>query len=161
MVITDHKPLLSLKKTLVDNDPTGRRSRWILELDVDDYIITQRQGKQHANADALSRLPNTDNLDKSDQCVTLAVTDTQTAVHTDNNDGLTQDIHCTLSVASEHLKQQQQSDDCLSTVISWVKDSATRPPIGKLRNSSPSLRKLWHEYPNLTIRQGILCGKTK
>ncbi len=27
-IITDHKPLLNLKKAAVDNDPTGRRARW-------------------------------------------------------------------------------------------------------------------------------------
>lgn len=38
-VITVHKPLLSLRKTPVANDPTGKRNRWILELDVYDYNL--------------------------------------------------------------------------------------------------------------------------
>ncbi|KAJ0068233.1 hypothetical protein NL108_017965 [Boleophthalmus pectinirostris] len=161
VVITDHKPLLSLKKTAVDNDSTGRRSRWILELDIYDYSIMHREGKQHANADALSRRPSTERLDHVVQGVTVAVTDTNTTVGPDTGDNLTQDFGNTLSIDSEQLKQQQQNDECLSTVISWVNDSACRPPIGKLRYSSPSLRKLWHEFPNLTLRQGILCRKSK
>ena len=61
-VITDHKPLLSLRKSPVDNDPTGRRNRWILELDMYDYSISHREGKQYANADAMSRRPITETV---------------------------------------------------------------------------------------------------
>ncbi|MEQ2185908.1 hypothetical protein GOODEAATRI_022944 [Goodea atripinnis] len=50
----------------------SRRSRWVLELDSYDYAITHRQGKQHANADALSRHPSTDTQDKAVQCITVA-----------------------------------------------------------------------------------------
>lgn len=32
-IITDHKPLLSLRKMALDCDPTGRRARWALEID--------------------------------------------------------------------------------------------------------------------------------
>lgn len=55
-IITDQKPLLSLTKAQVDNDPTRRRAHWILELDVFDYTILHRdEGRQHANAAAMSR----------------------------------------------------------------------------------------------------------
>lgn len=33
-IITDHKPLMGLGKTPVDNDPTGRRAWWTLVLDM-------------------------------------------------------------------------------------------------------------------------------
>ena len=62
------------------------------------------------------------------------------------------------------IKQQcllQREDGCLSTVNAWLEDRAPRPPIGRLKHSSPILRKLWHEYPKLIIRQGILCRKVK
>lgn len=32
-IITDHKPLFSLRKMALDCDPTGRRARWALEID--------------------------------------------------------------------------------------------------------------------------------
>lgn len=32
-VITDHRPLLGLRHMAIENDPTGRRGHWILELD--------------------------------------------------------------------------------------------------------------------------------
>ncbi len=69
-IITDHKPLLNLKKAAVDNDPTGRRARWILEMDVYDFTILYREGKQHSNADSLSRRPSSPVMEtKAVQCV--------------------------------------------------------------------------------------------
>lgn len=31
-IITDHKPLLNLKRMVLEGDPTGRRARWALEI---------------------------------------------------------------------------------------------------------------------------------
>lgn len=165
-VITDHKPLLSLKKTPVDNDPTGRRSRWILELDVYDYNILHRNGEQHANADAMSRRPNTETQNKAVQCVISAITspDGSTPVGSDRDDNTSPvltEIHHTLSVDLDKLQEQQREDEGLTKVIGWLEDRASRPPIGHLKHSSPTLRKLWHEFPKLIIRHGILCRKTK
>ena len=56
-IITDHRPLLSLRKLDVTLDPTGRRGRWALELDPYQWTITHKEGKKHTNADAMSRIP--------------------------------------------------------------------------------------------------------
>ncbi len=58
-IITDHKPLLSLRKMAVDCDPTGRRARWALEIDPYDWTNEYRQGTKHANADSMSHWPVT------------------------------------------------------------------------------------------------------
>lgn len=55
-IITDHKPLLGLKSMPIESDRTGRRVRWLIELQGYDYEIKYRQGKSHANADSLSRI---------------------------------------------------------------------------------------------------------
>ena len=60
-IITDHKPLVGLRKLPVSHDArtaTSRRSRWALELDAFDWVIEHREGTRHANADALSRIPS-------------------------------------------------------------------------------------------------------
>nr|XP_023663481.1 uncharacterized protein LOC111841739 [Paramormyrops kingsleyae] len=150
-VVTDHKPLLSLKKSSVDNDPTGRRSRWILELDVYDYNIVHREGKQHANADAMSRRPNTDTQSKAVQCVISTITsrDRIAPVDSDRNDNTApvfSEVRHTLSVDLVKLRDQQREDGCLSEVIAWLEGSAS---------------KLWHEFPRLVLRHGILCRKIK
>ena len=45
-IITYHKPLVSLKKSSMNAYPTGRSARWVLELDVYDYQVIHRDGKQ-------------------------------------------------------------------------------------------------------------------
>lgn len=43
-IITDHRPLLFLRRMAIDNDPTGRRSRWVLELDPFDWVTVHKDG---------------------------------------------------------------------------------------------------------------------
>ncbi|KAL6456587.1 hypothetical protein MHYP_G00351310 [Metynnis hypsauchen] len=58
VIITDHKPLVGLRKIPIDNDRTGRRARWALELDSFEWTVLYREGQSHSNADALSRRPD-------------------------------------------------------------------------------------------------------
>ena len=56
---TDHKPLTHILKEsrATPTMASGRVQRWALTLGAYDYTIQHREGKHHANADALSRLP--------------------------------------------------------------------------------------------------------
>lgn len=56
-IVTDHRPLLTLRKLDVTHDPTGRRGRWALELNPYQWTILHKEGKKHTNADAMSRIP--------------------------------------------------------------------------------------------------------
>ncbi len=67
-IITNHKPLLGLRGMSIDKDPTGRRARWILELDPFNWVIKHKHGQQHANADALSRRPPEYESEAPDSC---------------------------------------------------------------------------------------------
>lgn len=58
IIVTDYQPLLGLKKMPIDRDPTGRRARWALELDVYNWVIQHRNGIKHTNADSLPRRPS-------------------------------------------------------------------------------------------------------
>ena len=53
-LITDHQPLAWL---MDQADLVGQHQRWAMMLQQYDFTITHRAGKEHANADALSRLP--------------------------------------------------------------------------------------------------------
>jgi hypothetical protein len=52
-IITDHSALKTLRTATI---PTGKRARWMMELQQYDFEIKHRAGKKNANADALSRL---------------------------------------------------------------------------------------------------------
>ena len=53
-VRTDHAPLTWLRKT---PDPIGQQARWLELMEEYDFVVEHRPGKQHVNADALSRRP--------------------------------------------------------------------------------------------------------
>ena len=60
-VITDHKPLANIPKSIAsERDGTGRRGRWAIELSSFEFEVIIKAGTEHVNADALSRRPNTD-----------------------------------------------------------------------------------------------------
>lgn len=44
--------------------------------------------------------------------------------------------------------------------MDW-KESNQRPPLGRLKHSPATLRKLWHEFPKLSVQEGILCCRLK
>ncbi len=58
-IVTDHKPLLSLFNELkaVPQMSSPRIQRWAVTLRAYEYSIIYKAGKDHSNADALSRLP--------------------------------------------------------------------------------------------------------
>ncbi|KAI2645882.1 Retrovirus-related Pol polyprotein [Labeo rohita] len=163
-IITDHKPLLNLKKVAVDNDPTSRRARWILEMDLYDFTILHREGKQHSNADSLSRRPSLPVTEtKAVQCVISSHTTAKRVPFSSEVPlvcGVLSDITPTLSVDKAELQAQQKADFCLSTVMAW-KESNQRPPLGRLKPSHATLRKLWHEFPKLSVQEGVLCRRVK
>ena len=58
-ILSDHKPLQHLfcESRVVPNMASARIQRWALLLGAYDYRIRYKPGKEHANADLLSRLP--------------------------------------------------------------------------------------------------------
>ena len=59
IINTDHKPLLGLfnEKKQIPQMASPKVQRWALMLAAYGYAIAYKEGKEHANADALSRLP--------------------------------------------------------------------------------------------------------
>jgi len=57
VIVTDHKPLLGLRKIPIDNDRTGRCACWALELDPFEWTVIHKDGHSHLNADAMSHRP--------------------------------------------------------------------------------------------------------
>ena len=66
-IVTDHRPLLSLRKIDPKADATGRRVRWSIELNLYDFDIIYKKGRKHSDADAMSRLTDHDDYAEEEE----------------------------------------------------------------------------------------------
>ncbi|KAJ0057337.1 hypothetical protein NL108_004839 [Boleophthalmus pectinirostris] len=56
----------------------------------------------------------------------------------------------------EFLAIQQRDDPDIGIVLDWIEAGGSRPPRGQLRGCSRGLRKLWSEFPRLSLVNGLL-----
>ena len=153
-IVTDHRPLLGLKRMAIDSDPTGRRGRWVLELDPFNWSIVHKDGPSHKNADALSRRPvspaspevTTDHVVSSVECTSFS-SGTQSEP---------QPAYA-LCRTNFELQAAQRQDPDVSVVLTWLEHSAARPPRRHLWGASSYLKKLWTEFGRLSVIDGLLC----
>lgn len=170
-IVTDHKPLLGLRRLPIDNDRTGRRSRWALELDPYDWVIVHKSGVQHTNADALSRCPEvplnlvssgTQTVDSGAVCG--VETQPEAPVEAPDPDLPAPPVPtvCDDEVMVRSLRRDgsdirrlQKEDPDIRWVFEWLKDGQ-RPPKGRLKGASQGLKILWHEFPRMSVVDGVL-----
>ncbi|KAG1924642.1 hypothetical protein F2P79_026035, partial [Pimephales promelas] len=147
-IITDHRPLLALRRMSIEDDPTGRRARWLLELDPLNWVIEHKKGNQHKNADALSRRPVTPDMkdvetvvkevrdvnvvsaEQSNNNISCSATAEVAEEGTVTNSSFTADTVMSLSELScdaADIVAMQQNDPDINTVRQWVERSQ-RPP---------------------------------
>lgn len=189
-IVTDHKPLLGLRGMSIDKDPTGRRARWILELDPFNWVMKHKHGHQHANADALSRRPPEYESEATDSC------QQEMAAHVNTIDseqeapappshppgphlpagglqaadaatrGQYRDMNrepddlsflSSLSQDGAGVAELQRADPDTSRVLDWIGSNGSRPPRDQMRGQPRRLRKLWTEFPRLSVVNGLLC----
>ncbi|CAL9701656.1 unnamed protein product [Knipowitschia caucasica] len=203
-IITDHKPLLGLRGMSIDKDPSGKRARWILELDPYNWSMQHKEGRRHTNADALSRRPEEVlgpaplvNVISSSPAPHSAPIDAQVRVHFPPVPSLPvpsppvpsppvpsppapsppapsppapsppapsppgappvggERWH-SLMGDSDYIARLQREDPDIGTVLDWIRAGGSRPPRGQLRGSR-WLRKLWAEFPRLSLVGELLC----
>ncbi|KAI2665719.1 Retrovirus-related Pol polyprotein [Labeo rohita] len=161
----------------IDDDPTGRRARWILELDPLNWVIVHKDGHQHKNADALSRRPEESDMDVVEGSVKSAlqvnvVSSDQTDINiscspevvdsagdvtmekSNNLEGMSP--FNALSHSLSDIRVMQNVDPDIKTALSWVEHSQ-RPSRKNLQGASQCLQKLWTEFNRLFIINGLLC----
>lgn len=186
-IVTDHRPLLGLRRLPIDNDRTGRRSRWALELDPYDWVIVHKSGAQHTNADALSRRPDPYavqmDCDAPGAAHTLVNTGTQTVMENDPSAVCAVDTPATIPTtdlsSSPHSPPDLQTPTDQALIYTLSHNGSTvrelqqkdadigqvlswlengqRPPRWRLKGASRGLRRLWHEFPRLAFMDGLLC----
>ena len=124
---TDHN---SLKWLNSFKNPEGQVARWLETLAEYNFSIVYRPGKEHQNADGLSRMVN-------------YITETPI------------EPAWIETLGSEKIKKLQEEDELLRTVAGWVeaKDRGSREDAGRKGRQCLSL---WSQFQRLTKVKGII-----
>ena len=160
---TDHASLQYIKTLSTMSD---QMYRWVLALEVFDYVIEVRPGKDHVNADTLSRVPcagkiciceQVEEFERraknkvcyvSDTTATVALlSQPQVAIHP---------IAFQPRWTNEELRKKQEDDVDLGPVYKARKASEDRPSWEFYSGESPACKAYFAEWKRLEIHNDIL-----
>ena len=171
-VLTDHKPLLSYGKIPIQDDSTGRRARWMVELHSYSFSIVHRKGRSHKNADAMSRHPSSIDSNQHPPSVpehlcTLNVSErsfTSTGTQTTLQDDSAVDSSHTASIWSDDLlskiRHHQRLDDDICAVKRMISTGTKFSPTEIRRQPLRRRRFLW-QLNRFTIQDDTLYRTKK
>lgn len=138
---SDHSALQWLKNL---RDPEGQLARWLARLGQYDYQITYRPGKQHANADGLSRRPC-----KSD------------CGHCCRREKTTEGICRATKVIPANsidsdIRSAQRADPDLAPLLCLLETKTEKPDWSQIASTSRVTKLYWAQWEQLRMRDGIL-----
>ena len=153
ILVTDHKPLLSLfgPTKATPSLAANRLARWALMLSQYQYTVEYRQTKDHGNADALSRLPSGADT-QFDEKESNADTDSICTIKT---------IGLQLNPRDPGVLQKDTAkDSVLSTVMRYTREGW---PLGKIQketqiadNATYTVDNFKKIHDSLTVSNGYL-----
>ena len=182
-VRTDHAALQWLRKI---PEPVGQQARWIGFLEEFEYDIVHRQGKLHANADALSRRPCRAGCCAATSASVVEQAKDTTVVLSDENleasvsdavplsaeiEGPTSptsvvagnDVpdestrrHDDLMWSKQELRAAQLADSDIKVIAAWLSETTEKPPWEQVAIYSSTTKALWHQWSRLCLREGVL-----
>lgn len=144
---TDHA---SLTWMLNFRQPEGQVARWLEILQEYDFEAQHRPGRQHANADALSRRPCS--ADECRYCRRLEELDrgpTSAAAEPEGEDEGQEPF------TAAELQQHQVSDPALGMVRDWM-EAGTRPDWSAVSSQGPETKSLYSQWNNLELHGGVI-----
>ena len=133
---TDHKPLMSLfnESKEIPTQASGRIRRWALTLSAYEYTIACRTTSQHANADAMNRLP----LPETPKKTTVPAEFVLMVENLDN-----------APITAKEIARWTQRDPLMSTVVRYILDGWPDSP-------TDELRPYWTKRLELTTHAGCI-----
>ena len=152
-VVTDHRPLLNLRKLDPKSDATGRRVRWSIELNLYDFDVVYKKGREHGDADAMSRLTDHNDYAKEEDCAGLQGTRDELFALI----GLDEGAHAVMEVLADEAKCRLLAED-------QDADFAIREVKEAIRRGSPVPKEFsetffTRNFNRLIIKEGVLYRK--
>ena len=149
---TDNTALTALRNL---KEPRGRKARWIDGLSEYEFRVVHRPGRQHLNADGLSRLLAEPEAHVHSESPPLAPTPSQDAAPATSS-AVTVELD---DLSSAAIADAQRSNPELSTVWSWY-DAASgkfvRPPENGISGVSRTVKIIWSQIDQLSLRDSVL-----
>ena len=174
-VRTDHMALKWLRSLA---EPTGRKARWLETLAEFDFHVDHRPGRQHANADALSRraadlltsrstTPCAAEAADAAPVAAVRVSVVCTAAAAEAADSAAPSAALPSAAcsswlpcrSSDSLREAQLSDPDLAIVLSWYDDATstiTAPTADAISGCSRTVHRYASDAAQLTVRNGVL-----
>ena len=150
-ILSDHKPLLNIPRSIVvENDATGRRGRWAVELSSYDFTVQYKKGKENGNADAMSRRSIDRRQDSQSEAIISEAMQHEVEVDTC--------LAAELSDADfewETMAREQELDVVIGEVRSWFFKGSPLPK-RELKKMNRELRYLARWFDQLVIVKGVL-----
>ena len=149
LIRTDHG---SLRWLFNFKEPEGQVARWIETLSTYTFEIQHRPGKQHSNADGLSRVP-------CKQCGMIEHTAVRNiAQNTPERVVKTPPEADSWIVGWTHelIKQKQQEDPEIAKVLQWKGESPERPNWETVSEENETIKTYWFLWKQLHIRSDLL-----
>lgn len=146
---TDHHSLTWLMSF---KEPQGQVARWLERLQEYDYTIEHRPGRQHGNADALSRRPRRHH-GECPSCVPSARPQVAAVagLPTVHKQCEGRDIWSTAAVA-----QAQREDPDIGPVVAQLSQEWKKPTTEELQPMSRTTRAVWAQLDLLQLKGGVL-----
>ena len=167
---TDHKSLVWLHRF---KDTEGMMSRWLHSLQQFQFSIIHRPGKDHGNADGLSRAPSSPcrqctrpdcplatlihhDTDQPFDSVSTGSSEDADLVPVQSGEDwiarLDDDLSRPVEVSGDsfHISALQKEDPVCMTLHAWVVADEF-PAWAEVKSMLPELRSLWHHRNNLSV----------
>lgn len=140
---TDHAALQWLQRT---PEPIGQQGRWLERLAEFEFQVVHRPGRQHGNADALSRrLCRQCGWEESGRV--SAITETEL-------------VDLPNSFPTLDLISAQMDDADLILVGKWLEEDAQTPDLVNILWEGEKIKIYWQQREPLFLKDGLICKRT-
>ena len=150
---TDHG---SLRWLFNFKEPEGQVARWIKTLSTFTFEIEHHPGKQHGNADGLSRRP-------CKQCGQEDVVPLHLVLSEDVTEMPTRTVQTSLETESwidgwchETLRANQQEDPDIGKILKMKEESPPKPQWKLVSSENEAVKAYWFLWTQLYIKNGVL-----